>query len=336
MALNERALDLNAILEQTIPNNQPEPIDPRHTRKVFMFFSVDLVNSTKFKSKYPNEWAGIFGRFYGCIRESVFAEYERAQIWKYIGDEVLFFVEIQTMSDILNAPSALHKAMGEAYAKLVRLNEKFVKNNLYFKGTLWIAPAYQYYRENFDQVLDPYEVAKELPANIYVEMQLNGDIYDIESIGSVSTGLDFLGPNIDEGFRMAAHSLQGKIVLDPKIAFLLSENKPAFSDSEYAKIVDFVSLNGIWGGRKYPIIWYTSEWRDKDKLFLYDDQYENSIVCAYTANPRRTKHIRYIEKVFDDLGFPLDEIKLIKDIIANTSPFSDIQTATAPSQSLST
>lgn len=105
--------------------------------RVFMFFSVDLVNSTQYKSE-RKEWASVIKNFYDIIISSVKNKYPDAQIWKYAGDEVLFYIEISKLDEIIKAPESLHLAMtiaqNEFYSEC-----KGTENFLYLKGALWLA-----------------------------------------------------------------------------------------------------------------------------------------------------------------------------------------------------
>jgi hypothetical protein len=259
---------------------------------------VDLVNSTKFKSKYPDKWAAVFMKFYDTVFKHV-DKATGAKVWKYIGDEVLFYLEISKMEQILRAPDKLLSAMLSAQEEFYGADiEDIVKNFLYFKGALWIA-AVQRYKATQSALF---------PSNIYFDL----------SDGS----LDFLGVEIDEGFRMAGNVSPGKIVVDPKVAYLLCTNQdPRHKEiCEYAidrlRLISYKKLNGIWEERRFPIIWYSNSWADPDKAFLYDEKYANSLVDTYLSAGEKDYSVKKIEKIFKDLGFPMKSINVIKEILA--------------------
>lgn len=262
--------------------------------RVFMFFSVDLVNSTKYKAE-NSEWAAVIGDFYKIIEMKVTDVFKEFKIWKYVGDEILFYLEVREIPDILNAPSVLHSAMRLAKEEFYEEHPK-AKCFLYFKGALWLAAAK---RNSIPE--------DELIENIFIE--------------DLSTGVDFIGVDIDGGFRMSKNASQGKIVVDPKIAFILNKHKRKWRDLtdrpivNRVKIVGYAFLKGIWNGRAFPIIWYTDDWEDKD-LFLYDEQYDNEFAKNYISKSEDVQPIKHIQKIFSDLGF-VKHITMIEDIISS-------------------
>lgn len=77
-----------------------------------MFFSFDLTDSTAFKTEHPALWANVFTNFYTQALERLGVESYRGQssevddskcirkLWKLIGDEVLIYVPICSISDL--------------------------------------------------------------------------------------------------------------------------------------------------------------------------------------------------------------------------------------------
>jgi len=270
--------------------------------KVFMFFSVDLVNSTKFKAKHPHKATPIVMEFYKTIKSWVSKTYHDAHIWKHVGDEVLFYFEINKIQQILKAPSGLHKIMAVAQKAFYNECDKIgvgdiVKNFLYFKGALWIAAAAKYGSEK-----------KVTAPNIYTDLL------------STHGELDFIGRDVDEGYRMSLHTSQGKLVIDPKIAYLLNSHEGEWHEltseviKKNLKIIDYIYLKGIWDGRIFPIIWYADDW-ERENLFLYDEKYTNALVEAYLADPKSDRSIKKIDQMFEDLVLPLDSVRKIQDIL---------------------
>lgn len=266
-------------------------------RRVFMFFSVDLVNSTKFKTDHPKEWAAVFMKFYELIINHVVDAISEARIWKYAGDEVLFHIEVTSIDELLEAPTLLYNAMKQAQAMFYDTDEK-VNNVLFFKGALWIAATSVY-----------------------------GGVYDAQSPNiciELTKGLDFLGVDVDEGFRLSGHTSQGKIALSPKIVYFLYEHKKQWLSvtcpdiENNVRFIDFVPLPGIWGGRMFPIIWYHDNWDKLDEHFLYDERYTNRLVESYLANPNLDRSMEKIKKIFNDLRFPYESIKAIEDVLMET------------------
>ena len=136
----------------------------------------------------------------------------------------------------------------------------------------------------------------------------------------LSTGLDFIGIDIDEGFRMSKNASQGKLVLDPKIVYILnkyieeSSKLNEYNISDNVRNVGFEFLKGVWEGRAYPVIWYCNRWDDPN-LFLYDEHYTNPFVKEYLSQKDHKKDLGYIKKIFKDLGFLENKIEQIEEIL---------------------
>jgi len=273
-----------------VPNEDKQ----ENTSRVFLFFSVDLMNATQYKADNAS-WASDIKSFYDIIKGQVIKAYKNAQVWKHSGDEVLFYIEIVKLEEILEASSKLYTAMMLAYEDFHKDLNGRAEGLLYFKGALWMAAA-------TDAVL-PNE---NLPPNIYI---------------GLSTGRDFIGVHIDEGFRMSQHSSQGKIVLDSKIAYLLNKHTEDWHKLTHRKIEDCVKivgfdvLKGIWKGRPYPVVWYTGDWSRKN-LFLYDEHHTSMFAKDYLfENEKKIHPISHIDTIFTDLRFPKRDVEQIEEII---------------------
>jgi len=280
---------------------------PFDSRKVFLFFSVDLVNSTLFKAENPN-WVPVVRDFYEMVRKHVV---ERdfgsiIQVWKYSGDEVLFYSHVENVESIIKAPSHLHEAMQMALSELYDIHKE-ARNFLYMKGAVWMAIASEnnILREFGRSGVVTNDSGENIlmPQNIYFELPNCGK-------------LDFVGTEIDEGFRMCGNAVRGKVVIDPKIAYMLANNRDLWKElvknevEETVRIVGYDRLKGIWKGRMYPVIWYTKNW---NKSFLYDEWDANKFVkSAYDGDYTK---IEFINKIFEDLGLSEGTVKYVKELL---------------------
>ena len=287
------------------------------TASVFLFFSVDLVNSTQFKTVYQSTWVSVFKDFYDMVGAQVKKAFINAEVWKYVGDEVLFYIEARSLEDILKAPSMLYNAMVMAQNAFFR-EHGYTSCSLYMKSALWMAAV------SDGKVSNPANYSQ----NIYTNL---------------STGLDFVGIDIDEGFRMSKNVSQGKLVLDPKIVYLLNKHIEKWRELEGQGIEDrvryvgFEFLKGVWQGRAYPVIWYCDKWDGPD-LFLYDEHYTNPLAKEYLSNRENEKDISYINKIFGDLGFLNKRVDMIEEIVnderipvqesINTDQLAELHSAT--------
>ena len=87
---------------------------------------------------------------------------------------------------------------------------------------------------------------------------------------------DFLGPDIDSGFRVASHADKRKVAISAKLGGVLLHPDccKEFDDGflDYFKIVYFARLKGIWHGAPYPIIWFHMDWDNIRRTFSYSER----------------------------------------------------------------
>ena len=280
--------------------------------KVFIFTSIDLVNSTNYKSEDKN-WPNVFSEFFGIL-ESIFKKNPNIHVWKYVGDEILFYQEVKSIDDILKAPSKTFRNMEQAQSLLYNQKPK-CKNRLFLKSTLWIAATKK--------------------ANICIEKE-SKQFKLYESINNVipeltDSFMDFIGCDIDEGFRISKFSSQNKLVLDASLAYLLYKNSSRINSlcdynvNDRIKIVGYKKLKGIWNNRLYPIIWYHKNWSNQDDMFLYDEHEISEISNDLRLSNYSYEPICKIEKILDEVNLKDTKIACIENLISNcdTNKLSD-------------
>jgi hypothetical protein len=206
-----------------------------------LFISVDIINSTSYKHSYLKEnylssnWVDDFKEFYKDFPISFQKQYitldkkkllkdkkfKYPYIWKYLGDEIVFVVEIKRFKYLSLHIEALKKAISQRNIKDTKV--------LKIKATAWLAgfPV-------VNQILGNYKVNKK---NEVVK----------------KTNFDFIGPSIDLGFRISKYSSERKLVISLDLAYLLA--KLTLKEKSYHFYFDkHKETKGIHDG-KYPIIW---------------------------------------------------------------------------------
>jgi hypothetical protein len=157
---------------------------------------------------------------------------------------------------------------------------------LAIKGTVWIAEA---------QPVQPSDAAdiKFTSRNIIVETG--------RSPSEVIR--DFLGPDIDAGFRISKFALRRRLVVSAELAAVLYRERGLFPEiCNRLKITSYQTLKGVWGGRHYPIVWYEEDWEAIGKTFLFDEHITSEIAASVKDGLREDSTLATIEKVFSDLG----------------------------------
>jgi hypothetical protein len=202
-------------------------------------------------------------------------------VWKYAGDEVLFWVAPASAE-------ALGKDVDAAYEVLRDLDRDMAKDSeqgLRVKGTCWIALAE---KEGPGEKTSP---------NLLLAQTRDGE----------ATNLDFVGPDIDTGFRVSSCAFKSALAVSAELAAVLME-KASHPVAKKLHLMGFRKLKGVWRDRHYPIVWYRD---DLNAEFDYDDKYENALLLeAVTADKERIDDLRaivdktrpnYVQQLIDGL-----------------------------------
>lgn len=209
--------------------------------ELLLFLSIDLAGSTAYKQRpVPHAgskpWLRHFQDFHEsfptllereCGREAV----KPPNVWKRVGDEILFTVVLMSPEDL------------EIHLKAFRQALRYYRTLLHDQGTpldvkaaAWLAGV-------------PVTNAK-----FTVSM--------IDAEGQMVHLVDYLGPSIDIGFRVASTSSPRKFVLSVEIAYVLS----TLANDSGLK-VHFQSgtqFKGVFRGAAYPALWLDTYERDDE------------------------------------------------------------------------
>lgn len=228
--------------------------------RVRLFLSVDLTGSTAFKSKNNSfRWLKAFQLFYDQFPslysehftevcgeiDGIGAEEKEClpQIWKTIGDEILFVNRVESVTHLgayVTAFSQTLHAFGEKVAAYEGLNTK---------GNGWIA-AFPSPNCSIGigkgESEDPYAGLNELRTEGFER-----------KVDNNPAGFDFLGKGIDGGFRISRNSTVNTFTISPALAFLLAKakgNPDATGFDADFRFHETQSFKGVLNGEPYPII----------------------------------------------------------------------------------
>lgn len=260
---------------------QDDEKDSANSSGVFLFFSFDLSDSTEFKTEHPSLWANVFTEFYEEVLSYLGVENYKSQVdensesqcirklWKLIGDEVLIYVEIYEAKQLYRQIVDVYQAMKEMMSRIAEHVakkcedekcllkhcqdiEKIIKHTLGIKVTAWIAECSE------KNMMSPNIIYRPITST--------------PSWGRV----DFLGRDIDEGFRIAKYAVRNKIILSPLLAWLIGKAAERDDDQKKLvesnlKIVSYVKLKGVWRNRKVPIVMFHQNFKEFEKILEYDE-----------------------------------------------------------------
>lgn len=306
------------VISKVFSDQKINNIDEKHKEKYFyVFFSVDLSDSTRYKAM-SSEWPKLVKEFYRIADSSLFDRFtdpypkkeqdkkismKPFHIWKYIGDEIIFFKKVIHPNEIL-----LMIKLAQEVIKLIpeELSKRYPESAgiVYAKGTFWGADVIENDEENVQ--IDKRD-------NILINMKsstapyedgYNEDEYNIQ---------DFIGSDIDLGFRISKLARKNELLVSAELLYIISQRKtntdeqPEGETDEIEnkfRILSLEELKGIWNKRKYPIIIYRENWNedlldydegDIDKVYPYFKKIEDERNNSY-------KIVSEIKKIFRESG----------------------------------
>jgi hypothetical protein len=171
-----------------------------------LFASVDVAGSTAFKQRSPEDsgrWAYIFKLFFDEFPTTLRACFDEVgkiadrkppsplSVWKFVGDEILFSVEIERHDAVAYHAVAFRNAINRYTSEQLKAKPQLAALSL--KGTMWGAGF----------PVSNVEVAPKL-----------GD--------GASAPQDYLGPCVDQGFRLCSLADSRRIPLSVDVAYMLA------------------------------------------------------------------------------------------------------------------
>lgn len=178
----------------------PSHFGDNKTYEVELFVNYDICNFTKYKTENP-DWLELLTAFinYGLLYPSEFPTW----FWKFSGDALTFHKRIQSIYEIMDvvkrADYMLHwlqHMMNEYIKKKVENHSK-----IYLKAAIWIS--------GFEEIKSSDR------------KDINKNVNNIKFKKS-AFGQEFVGENIDEGFRLCTCAKADVLTVDPKIVYILN------------------------------------------------------------------------------------------------------------------
>lgn len=185
------------------------------------------------------DWAKVVEDFYRDLHSAFTAELVRIKElyhlqdldqeltpWKAIGDELIYQSRIKSRKQLHWLTVAFLCALRTIDRKVAA--RPVADQGLRIKGSAWIAG---------------FPVR-----NRIVELPM------LRTSNNAVPVADFLGPDIDTGFRIGKCTRPGMLVVSVELAELLSEC-PADMNPITGKIVGWEQLKGVWDDKRYPVVW---------------------------------------------------------------------------------
>lgn len=237
-----------------------------------LFLSVDLVGSTAFKARFgdsrenandPNPvWVAQIRHFYRDFPLILANKYEKQRlstdrceryvtfapkVWKAIGDEIIFCCRLYRLEHLAVSISGFLRSL-EEYGLYLDKSGK----HLDVKGSGWIA--------SFPAPNVTVEVAGRGQAENVARDQLDENYEAAADQDPIN--FDFLGKEIDSGFRTAKNASADRFTASLELAWLLAE-------ASHLKVLNAAfwyhgrqTLKGVIKDRPYPIVTLDAERSD--------------------------------------------------------------------------
>lgn len=256
--------------------NPPNPI-PR----LRLFLSADIVNSTAFKQRseseddLPHPWLSTYNDFFYSIQNDLAFEYEKLReqkeieeslighcprFWKAAGDEIILVQHITQPDQPYIAISLFLKVINR-----IRKNVRGAGTGLDVKLTAWLAG---FPINNAEFVIgsdrnEDFTGSDDYDYSHYVYLEKHYD-NELDETIQFAENLDFIGPQMDLGFRLASLATPRKLIMSIDLAWMLAKTAlektgqmaEYFDIRQRFKFDGTQSLKGVLSGIPYPIFWF--------------------------------------------------------------------------------
>ena len=107
---------------------------------VVLFFSYDIVGSTKYKAMHPGSWAGEIKKAFESIKRRVNSELSEAYIWRVLGDEIIFVLKVSGKRMKVSEETVLSDSVAAIYKVLQSATDEIEGSTreLSLKAATWI------------------------------------------------------------------------------------------------------------------------------------------------------------------------------------------------------
>jgi hypothetical protein len=173
-----------------------------------------------------NFYQGIHASFVSALREGKPDGIKSEDLdgpfrpWKAVGDELIYEIPVSGRKSLHLIAIAFLKAIRENDRKVAQRKDDSI-TGLRIKGAAWVA-GFPVRNRKID-----------LPPD---------------------NRPDYLGPDMDAGFRIGRCTRAGMLVVSADMAELLGECQGQYAPM-LAKVVGWEELKGVWNDQRYPVIW---------------------------------------------------------------------------------
>lgn len=254
-----------------------------------LFLSADISGSTAYKQQRtanaPLAWPTPFIEFYRQYPGTFFGHWENGhaahgnphpaacglpQIWKAIGDELVMHQEVSSESAVACSVDAWINAIREFRERRI-----FKEHNLGLKGAAWLAtfpdPNFEVMIPRDQQDAEGYDSAYPLASNR-------------DAVQTQTGTLDFLGPSIDIGFRLASKATTRRFPVSFELADVLAHITDANDKAIHLRHDRDMYLKGVHHDAEYPFFW----------IDIGDSELDKAIDTLHHLPPYEKEHVKAV------------------------------------------
>lgn len=330
----ERAKKYNYKPQLSTTLFQDVVIDDDSDFEVFLFANYDICNFTRYKRNNKN-WTELLQKFVFSGVNFSSTEWPM-QFWKFNGDSLTYRKKIQSTHEICEFVSKAYFQL-KSFQEVLNSNQS-IKEKVYIRGCIWISG---FKKRKDDQ--------KFIANNITFQKQ--------------QFGQEFVGENVDEGFRLSACAKASNLAVDPKIVYILNIYKriledndkscpPGFDKTDFQEflsqktdimpgnqigiarkilsdvinnifLMEFQHCKGVWDDRAYPVFWYIDDLSKKE--FVYDDIVDGNVLLAHRINKydENEEEFQKSRNQIIDICAQVGAVDSIKSLLMNLNFFPD-------------
>lgn len=238
-------------------------------------------------------------------------------VWKTLGDEVIFVKPITNAGELVLLVDAVRNFFErhEDVLSVIDLDGEF---GLKIKGTIWLANAAPLRLRSKDRetIRFGYHLhADRLDGRNLVVPRALEKMFTRQRAARSLSAMEFLGPEMDEGFRVSGYSEVGYIPISLSLTRLFLDLQK-YLNSDYKSNLSFergVALKGIFSsGKNYPKILLNTKSEERDHSLA--DDLPSQELEETLARKSVIENFVYLQRYLDE-EFPIDENEMPRPAI---------------------
>lgn len=299
----DKKLKLDTGLIKSLKKIRENTEEESKSSNVILFFSYDIVNSSLYKTINYSSWTIVINKIFKYIDSLVTEKMPNCELWRILGDEAVYIVQIRDIDQIyINIDSIFeilcktkeYLSSGEIFKNCkseIDIEIMKMQNILSVKGSSWLAIVANDINAKCSNVENAY-------------LHYN----NFESIKNPGF-FEFLGKDIDAGFRISKETRDRRLVLSFELAYILKMKTDYLSK---LNLITFRRLKGIWHEKLYPIIWFHDREKFKnisfEESFKFDELEEDELSREYFNNRKEGNISNISQYIYEDINNALDKI----------------------------